>query len=157
MARKKKGASKSGSRKRKRTISFRRLGGTNVYKRNPPILKAITGGLKDAALVKAGGIAGEMISGAIGMTGPAGTAVKAAVAGAMVFAPVSGDMKRMLIAGAMQPVLDDLLAMAGLDKVLGGAGVSAYLPGSDGVSAYLSGATEDDAYASGDIGAYVQY
>lgn len=130
-----------------------------VYRGNPPVLKRLTGGLKDAAFVKVGGIAGQMISGMVPVTGLGGTAVKAAVAVALSFAPVGSDSKRFLVAGAMQPVLDDLLAMAGLDKMIGGGGVSAYLPGSDGVSAYLSGsATEGDAYVTDDaVGAYVDY
>ena len=144
-------------RRKSGNITLRRVSG-KVYRSNPPILKAITGGLKDGALVKVGQMAGTMVSGMVPVTGLGGTAVKAVVAGLMGFAPVAGDSKRFLIAGAMQPVLDDLLALAGLGHLASPAGVSAYLPGSDGVSAYLSGVTQDGAYTTDDaVGAYVDY
>lgn len=153
MARKRK--ARRGRRKsRGGNITLKRISG-KVYRSNPPILKAITGGLKDAAMVKAGQVAGTMASNLVPVSGIAKTGVKAVVAGAMVFLPVSGDSKRFLIAGAMQPVIDDLLALAGLSGLASGAGVSAYLP--DGVSAYLSGT--DAAYVGedSDVGAYVDY
>lgn len=158
MAKRKRSTRRRSSRRHKSgNITLRRVSG-KVYRSNPPILKAITGGLKDGALVKVGQMAGTMVSGMVPVTGLGGTAVKAVVAGLMGFAPVAGDSKRFLIAGAMQPVLDDLLALAGLGHLATPAGVSAYLPGSDGVSAYLSGVTQDGAYTTDDaVGAYVDY
>lgn len=155
MARRK--SRKRGKRRSSGNITLKRISG-KVYRSNPPVVKAVVQGIKDAAFVKAGGIAGTMVSDMVPVTGLGKTAVKAAVAVGLGMLPVPGDGRRFIVAGAMSGVLDDLLVMAGLGKLTGGSGVSAYLPSDGGVSAYLSGT--DDAYVGESpesLGAYVNY
>lgn len=162
---KKKGARKV-AKKRKSTrrkstgnISLKRISG-KVYRANPPaLIKAGVQGLKDAAYVKVGGIAGNMVAGMVPVSGLGSTAVKAGVAVGLGFLPIPGDGRRFIIAGAMAGVLDDLLVMAGLGK-FAGSGVSSYLPSDGGVSAYLSGdgGEGEDVYSQdAAVGAYVSY
>jgi hypothetical protein len=120
-----------------------------VYSSNPPFLRGIMQGGKDAAAVLAGGAAARTISNLVPLakTGFIGIGVQvgaAAVVGMAARRFVSGDIARMMVAGAMQVPLKALITqfIPGAAGLLGDYDMSSYLSGgqqalysSDGASA----------------------
>lgn len=168
MARKRKTARRSGTRKRRRSTARRRSGVQTLrrhsvyltnprrkrrvkrrrarYSRNPSIVGQIKQGVFDAGATLAGGAAARVVSGMLPLPkeGLAGTASSLAVAlavGMVARKVVSHDTARFLTAGAMQVPVKNLITtfLPGAGAYLGDYdNVGAYAVNGGGVGNYLS-------------------